>query len=108
MAWILLIISIVLEVCGTTCMKLSNGFSRPLPSVLVFAFYAACFTVFMFAVKKIEISTAYAIWSGLGMALIAAIGVTYFRENISTLKIIGLLLVIAGVAALSIADKTAD
>jgi small multidrug resistance pump len=108
MAWILLIIAIVLEVCGTTCMKLSNGFARPLPSVLVFAFYAACFTVFMFAVKKIDISTAYAIWSGLGVALIAVVGVVCFRETISTLKIAGLLLVIAGVAALKIADKATD
>lgn len=100
--------AIMLEVCGTTCMKLSHGFTKLLPSVLMFVFYAACFTVFTFAVKKIEISTAYAIWCGLGVALIAVIGIAYFKETVSALKIIGLLLVIAGVAALKIANTTAE
>jgi small multidrug resistance pump len=108
MAWFLLILSIVLEVCGTTCMKLSNGFTRPIPSTLMFVFYAACFTIFTFAVKKIEISTAYAIWCGLGVALIAVIGIAWFKETVSPLKITGLLLVVAGVAALKIANKAAE
>ena len=108
MAWVLLVIAILLEVCGTTCMKLSHGFARPLTSVAMFVFYAACFTVFTFAVKKIEVSTAYAIWCGLGIALIALIGFVFFKESVSALKIAGLILVIAGVAALKISSKTAE
>lgn len=108
MAWFLLTLAIILEVCGTTCMKLSQGFTKVWPSVLMFVFYAACFTVFTFAVKKIEISTAYAIWCGLGVALIAVIGIAHFKETVSALKITGLLLVVAGVAALKIANKTVE
>ena len=108
MAWLLLIVAIVLEVCGTTCMKLSNGFTRTWPSVLMFVFYGACFTVFTFAVKKIEIGTAYAIWCGLGAALIAGVACVYFKESMNLMKIAGLVLVIAGVATLKIANKTVE
>ncbi len=87
-------------------MKLSNGFTRLLPSVLVFVFYGACFTVFVFALKRIEISTAYAIWSGLGVALIAVIGVAWFKEPMGLMKVIGLFLVIAGVVVLQLANKS--
>jgi small multidrug resistance pump len=108
MAWILLIIAILLEVCGTTCMKLSHGFTRWLPSVLMFVFYAGCFTVFTYAVKTIEVSTAYAIWCALGAALIAVIGCVFFKESVNALKIVGLGLVIAGVTALKVANKTVE
>lgn len=108
MAWLLLILSIVLEVCGTTCMKLSQGFTRPLPSVLMFLFYAACFTIFTFAVRNIDISTAYAIWCGLGVALIAVIGITWFDERLNLWKIAGWVLVVLGVAALQLGNRTSS
>lgn len=108
MAWTLLILAILLEVCGTTCMKLSHGFTQTVPSVLMFVFYAACFTVFTFAVKKIEVSTAYAIWCGLGAALIGLIGCVFFKESVNVMKIAGLALVILGVAALKISNRTAE
>jgi small multidrug resistance pump len=104
-AWIYLIIAIVLEVCGTTCMKLSQGFTRPLPSALMFLFYGACFTVFTLALKQIEVSTAYAIWCGLGVALIGLIGCVWFKETVNALKIAGFVLVILGVAALKLANN---
>ncbi|HPY31672.1 MAG TPA: multidrug efflux SMR transporter [Verrucomicrobiota bacterium] len=104
MGWFLLTLAIVLEVCGTTCMKLSQGFTKMLPSVLMFVFYIACFTVFTFAVKKIEISTAYAIWCAVGIALIAVIGMVHFQEAVTALKVAGLLLVVAGVVALKFAS----
>lgn len=108
MAWLLLILAILLEVCGTTCMKLSQGFTRPLPSLLMILFYAACFSVFTFAVKTIEISTAYAIWCAVGVALIAVIGMVYFKESVNALKVAGLFLVVAGVVALKAANHVAE
>jgi small multidrug resistance pump len=105
MHWCFLILAIVLEVCGTTCMKLSQGFSRLTPSVLIFVFYAACFAVFTLALRRIEVSTAYAIWSGLGTALIAVIGIVWFGEQVSALKVGGLALVIAGVVALNLTEQ---
>lgn len=100
--WILLIAAIVLEVAGTTAMKLSVGFTRLVPSILLFVFYALSFTALTYALKRIEVSTAYAIWSGLGTVLIALIGIWFFNEGVSLLKIASITLVIIGVIGLNI------
>jgi small multidrug resistance pump len=81
-------------------MKLSGGFSRLTPSVLMFVFYILSFTAFVFALKRIELSVAYAIWAALGVLLIGVIGVLYFKEPVSALKIVSTLFVVAGVAGL--------
>jgi small multidrug resistance pump len=99
--WLALSGAIVLEVAGTTSMKLSQGFSRPLPSVLLFVFYAMSFTLMTFAVKKIDMSVSYAIWSGVGTALIALIGFGWFKEPMTTLKIVSIVLIVAGVLGLN-------
>lgn len=102
MHWIYLILAILFEVCGTTCMKLSDGFTRLLPTIGVVIFYGVSFTFLGLALKKIELSIAYAIWSGLGTALIAIIGLVVLKETMTTLKLISLLLVIVGVVGLRI------
>jgi small multidrug resistance pump len=106
MSWLYLILAIILEVCGTTCMKLSQGLTRLTPSLMLFAFYGCSFACVALALKRLEVSTAYAIWSGLGTALIAVIGVVRFRESLTPLKLVGLILVIAGVVALNLAGGT--
>jgi small multidrug resistance pump len=100
--WMLLLAAIVLEVAGTTAMKLSQGFSRFYPSVLIFVFYAASFTAFTFALKRIDVSVAYAVWSGIGTVLITAIGILYFREAVTPMKLISIMLIIVGVAGLNL------
>lgn len=102
MHWLYLILAILFEVLGTTCMKLSEGFTRTLPSVLIFVFYGACFSVLTLALKKMDVSLAYAVWSGMGTALIAAIGVLWFNEPMTLLKMVSLALIIAGVIGLNI------
>ncbi len=102
--WFFLAGAIVLEVAGTTSMKLSEGFTKVVPSVLLFVFYAASFAALTFALKKIEVSVAYAVWSGLGTALIAAIGILYFREAASALKLVSILLIVAGVVGLNLSE----
>lgn len=104
--WLFLTAAIVLEVCGTTSMKLSEGFTKVLPSVLLFVFYAASFTSLTFALKKLDVSLAYAVWSGLGTALIAGIGVIWFKEPMTTLKFISLLAIIAGVVGLNLGGSS--
>ncbi|MGI5992940.1 MAG: DMT family transporter [Methanosarcina sp.] len=74
-SYYLLLLAIVFEVSGTTCMKLSLGFSRLLPSILIFVFYGICFFFFTLALKGIDVSIAYAIWAGLGTALITVVGI---------------------------------
>jgi len=100
--WFILAGANVLEVAGTTSMKLSEGFTKLVPSVLLFVFYVASFAALTFALKKIEVSVAYAVWSGVGTALIAAIGILYFREGATVLKVISILLIIVGVVGLNL------
>ncbi len=88
MGWFLLALAIVLEVAGTTCMKLSGGFKEMVPSVLVFVFYGLSFTAFIYALKTIDLSLTYAIWAGVGLALIAAIGILYFKEPVTVPKMV--------------------
>ncbi len=101
----LLLLAIVFEVFGTTCMKLSEGFSKLIPSILIFVFYAISFTVFTFALKKLDVSIAYAIWAGLGTALITIIGIFWFKEPVNALKMASLILVVIGVVGLNLSDR---
>jgi small multidrug resistance pump len=100
--WIYLLIAILTEVVGTTMMKVSQGLTRLMPSVLMFVMYGISFVFMALALKKIEVSTAYAIWSGLGTALIATIGILAFRESFNIPKMAGLALIIAGVVLLNL------
>ena len=100
--WIYLIIAILTEVVGTTMMKVSQGLTRLVPSVLMFVMYAISFVFMAFALKKLEVSIAYAIWSGLGTALIAGIGIYWFNESLTLPKVMGTILIIAGVVLLNL------
>ena len=100
--WVYLAGAIVLEVAGTTSMKLSEGFTKLVPSVLLFVFYAGAFTSLTFALRKIDVSVAYAVWSGVGTALITAIGMLYFHEAAPALKFISIALIIVGVVGLNL------
>ena len=102
MGWILLTLAILLEVSGTTCMKLSNGFKEIVPSILVFVFYGLSFTAFIYALKTIDLSITYAIWAGIGLALITAIGIVYFSEPMNAWKMIFIGLILIGVIGLSL------
>ena len=102
MAWIYLVLAILLEVSGTTCMKLSEGFTRMLPSVLLFVFYTLSFVMLTLALRKLDVGVAYAVWSGVGTALIATIGVLWFKEPATALKLISLGLIIIGVVGLNL------
>ena len=100
--WIYLMIAILTEVVGTTMMKVSQGLTRLIPSIVMFLMYGVSFVFMALALKKIEVSTAYAIWSGLGTAVIAAIGIFWFRESFNIPKLVGLVLIIAGVVLLNL------
>ena len=100
--WIFLMFSIVTEVAGTTSLKLSEGFSKPIYTVLIFIFYGISFYFFSLSLKRLELGTAYAIWAGLGTALIALIGVLYFRDGMDMIKAVSLAAIIAGVIGLNL------
>lgn len=100
--WLALAAAILLEVSGTVSMKLSDGFTKLIPSILIFVFYAASFVALTIALKKIDVSVAYAIWAGAGTALIAIIGILYFKEPATVLKGVSIFLIIAGVVGLNL------
>ncbi len=104
MSWaaVYLILAIVLEVGGTTSMKLSMGFTRLVPSISIFVFYSLAFVFLTLSLKKLELSTAYAIWSGLGTFLVAMIGVYYFHEPMNAIKLASLFLIIFGIVGLKV------
>jgi small multidrug resistance pump len=101
MAWLYLVAAIVTEVIGTTSMKFSEGFSKLTPSILVFLFYGLSLVALTLALKRIDVSVAYAVWSGLGTAMIAAIGLLIFKEPLTLVKMLSLLCIIAGVIGLN-------
>ena len=104
MHWLYLAGAILFEVAGTTSMKLSYGFTRLVPSILIFVFYAISFVAFTLAVRKIDMSVSYAIWSGIGTAMIAIIGVIYFKEHMTALRFISMVLIVMGVIGLNLQD----
>jgi len=102
MSWVYLFLAIISEVTGTTCMKLSGGFTKVLPSIAIFIFYGISLTSLTIAIKKIDISVAYAIWCGLGISLISTIGILWFEEPVNILKIASIGIIIIGVIGLNI------
>lgn len=104
-SWVLLAGAIFFEVAGTTFLKLSDGFSKVLPVVLMIVFYIASMYLLSLVLKKIEVGIAYAIWSGVGTATITLIGIAFFSESMNIIKLGGILLVIAGVTILNLAGS---
>lgn len=101
-AYLLLAGAIVAEVTATISLKLSEGFSRIGPSIVVVAGYGAAFICLGFALKTMPVAVAYAIWAAVGVALVAVIGVVFFKEAMNPTMVLGLALVIGGVVLLEL------
>ncbi|MEU6389826.1 multidrug efflux SMR transporter [Streptomyces sp. NPDC046939] len=102
MGYALLAGAIAAEVAATTAMKYSEGFSRLWPSLITVTGYVIAFALLAQTLKTVQIGTAYAIWSGAGTAVIAAIGMIFLGEGLSLAKVGGIVLVIGGVALLNL------
>ena len=100
--WFVLIAAIATEVGGTTCLKLSEGFSRLVPSLGVVVLYTLSFVFLAWVLKTIDLGVAYAIWAGLGTALVAGVGFLAFGEAISAVRVVSIGLIILGVVGLQL------
>jgi small multidrug resistance pump len=98
--------AIVLEICGTTSLKLSAGFTRIGATGAVVLCYSASFALLSLALRGIELSVAYAIWSGVGTGIVGVIGIVWFGESAGTWKLLCLGLIVLGVAGLHLAERT--
>ncbi|MFF7649900.1 DMT family transporter [Streptomyces sp. NPDC007983] len=94
--------AILAEVLATTSMKYSDGFSKLWPSLATALGYGIAFVLLAQTLKTIPVGTAYAVWAGAGTALIAAIGMLFLGEAATAARMIGVLLVIAGVIVLNL------
>lgn len=102
-----LALAIISEVVATSALKSSEGFSRLAPSLVVVIGYGISFFLLSLALRSIPVAIAYAIWSGVGVALIAAAGWLLYRQALSAGELAGIALIIAGVALLNFSSKTA-
>ncbi len=107
MAWIYLGVAILFEVAGTTLLKMSEGFTQLLPSLLIFPAYGISIALLALAVKEMPVSVAYAVWAAVGTVLIAAIGILWFREPATPAKLVFIGLIVVGVVGLHLSDSAA-
>ena len=104
-AWAVLSGAILFEVAGTTCMRLSDGFTRLTPSVLIFVFYALSFGLNTLVIRVLGLSVVYGVWSGVGTVLTAMIGIYYFKEPTTAVKMVSIGLIVIGVMGLHSASR---
>jgi len=97
-AWILLSVAGIFEVVWAYYMKLSEGFSRPLYTVLTFAFMFVSFWVLSVAMKTLPLGTAYAVWTGIGAVGAFLVGLVVLGESATPLRILAAVLIVSGIA----------
>lgn len=106
MPYFFLALAIISEVIGTSALTASNQFSRLWPSLLTVVGYGLGFFFFSKALRAIPVGVAYAIWAGVGVVLVALIGVFYFKQQLDAPAVVGMGLIIAGVLVMQLLSKT--
>jgi len=101
-AWGYLAIAIASEVIATSALKASDGFSRPAPSLVVVAGYAVAFWCLSLTLRTIPVGIAYAVWSGVGIALITLIAWIVYGQALDAPALLGIALIVAGVVVLNV------
>jgi quaternary ammonium compound-resistance protein SugE len=102
MAWVVLVLSGVLESVWAVALSRSEGFSRPLPSVIFGVGLLLSMGGLGYALRSIPVGTGYAVWVGVGAAVTAVAGMVFLGESSSVLRVLSLLLVVAGVIGLKV------
>ena len=106
MQWVYLAIAIVSEVVATSALKAAEGFTRLVPSVLVVVGYALAFYFLSLTLRTIPLGVAYAIWAGVGVALVALVGWVVYHQSLDLAALIGITLIVSGVIVLNLFSKT--
>ncbi len=104
--FIILFFAILSEVIGTVALKLSNGFTKPIPSIVVVIGYGASFYLLSLALKAMPIGVAYAIWSGVGLILTVIAGMVIWRETLDWARVVGIALIIVGIVFINAISKS--
>ena len=100
--WVLLLLAITAEVIGTSCLKLSEGFSRIVPTLIVLSAYGVSMTLMSRVVQVLPMALTYALWSGVGIVAIVLIGLMVYRQVPTQGQLVGMALITAGVITVNL------
>jgi small multidrug resistance pump len=100
-------IAVVAEVIATASLKASEGFTNPIPSAIVIAGYGCAFYFLSLTLKTIPVGLAYALWSGIGIVLIAAIGWLFFDQRLDWMTVAGMALIVTGIVVINLSPAAA-
>jgi len=106
MAYVYLAIAIAAEVAATSALKASEEFTKLVPTVIVITGYGLAFYCLALALRSIPVGIAYAIWAGLGIALIALAGALFYRQVPDPPAVVGMALIVSGVVIINLFSKT--
>jgi small multidrug resistance pump len=106
MTYLYLVIAIVCEVVATSALKQADGFTRFWPSLVCIVGYGAAFYLLSIPIKTIPVGIVYAVWSGAGIVLIAAVGWFWFRQTLDMAAIVGLTMIVTGVLIVNLFSST--
>jgi len=106
--YLILLIAIVAEVVATSALKVSDGMTRALPTVIVVFGYAVAFYCLSLTLKQLPVGITYALWSGIGVVLIATVGWLAFGQKLDAAAILGMGLIVAGVLVLNLFSKSSQ
>ncbi|GAA4229998.1 small multidrug resistance pump [Sagittula marina] len=107
MPYLILVLAVVAETIGTTALQASQQFTRPLPTILVVVAYGAAFYLLAWVLRTMPVGIAYAMWSGLGIVLIAIIGRLVFGQKLDLAAILGMAMILGGIVVIQIFSKVA-
>ena len=104
-AWVLLLFAITSEVIGTSCLKLSEGFSKPIPTLVVLVAYSTSMLLLSRVVQTIPLGITYALWSGIGIIAIVLVGFLAYKQVPSLGQLVGIATITAGVIIVNLTGK---
>ncbi|MDP4487632.1 multidrug efflux SMR transporter [Pseudoalteromonas piscicida] len=105
MSWLLLVFAGLLEVVWAIGLKFTNGFTKPVPSIITLVAMAASFYFLSVALRTLPLSVAYSVWVGIGMLGSIIVGFVYFKEPLSSLKLLSSLLIVIGIIGLKLSSQ---
>lgn len=100
MHWLYLFVAILSEVIASSSLPAAQGFTKPLPTLIVVVGYIAAFYFLSLTLEAIPLGVAYAVWSGVGVALISLVGWVFYRQSLGAMEIFAIVLIAAGVVIL--------
>lgn len=106
MAWLLVVVAGILETGFAVCLKLSHGFTRLWPTIAFAVFALGSFGLLTLSLRKLDVGPAYAVWTGIGASGTAIYGMVFLGDIVSTLKIVSICLVLAGVVGLQLSGSS--